>query len=186
MNIDPELITRCAAAGTHAAQCSNSSLLSLDPYKSSDQNAREAFARSAIETYLHSSSPGDLMAYIDSHPDIREGEVFVDAVLRLLRERDDLKARVAQLEWRPVSVPPTSDDADRRGFVATLSPFGCSNDHSVDLYDRWENVAYWRPYTVPPVTATFERWWATATEDEKRTAAQRDWESTRACKGGAQ
>lgn len=188
MNIDPDLITRCAAAGAAAARsnlyATNETCMWVTAGDLTDQPAREAYARAVIETYMHSSSPGDLMEYIDSHPDIRDGEVFADAVLRLLRERDELAVRVEELEWRPVTVPPTRADADRRGFVSTLSRTGSANDHSVDLYDRWENVTHWRPYTTPsaPAPLTFDQWWATATEEERRVSAQRDWDSTRACK----
>jgi len=176
MNIDPEILTRCADAGIFASTSADSGI-----------HRREAFARAVIETYVAASSPGDLMHYIDTHPDIREGEVFADATLRLLRERDDLKARVAKLEWRPVSVRPTAADSDGEGYLAATD----GNEIRMILACEpplWppHGMTHWMPF-VPPVApspVTFDDWWQSASEEERRVAAQRDWESTRACKGG--
>lgn len=82
-------------------------------------------------------------------------------------EKADLEAklyaaqyRLAQLEWRPVSVKPTKEDADEYGWIQV---FKHDSQLGIHQYHNLNNVAYWQPFAPPPKINTdrveFEKWW---------------------------
>jgi hypothetical protein len=170
MTIPPELLKLCAAEGDAAAlhALNGSSAMYVNPEYDSDQDAREAFAAAAIETYLAHTVDG----YDRCYP----------TLAAMTAERDALQARLAQMDWRPVSVRPTAEDCDEDGDVTVGWGEICCTC-SVDIWPP-QKATHWMPFTPPPADP-FEQWWKNATEAERRTAAQRNWESNRASKGGA-
>lgn len=77
------------------------------------------------------------------------------------RQRDDMaEARLAELEWRPISVKPTKEDADARGMVIVMKDREIG---TVGWQSDWLNEAQmWRPAALPPVAdkerEAFEAW----------------------------
>ena len=97
----------------------------------------------------------------------------------------DYQERLAQLEWRLVSVKPTKDDADSDGYVSVLDEAGELSIWRYD-FDFSRRATHWRPASPPPqqVDAEFESWWGvnapilTCSKDE----ALKIWKSAREAK----
>jgi len=98
------------------------------------------------------------------------GQVTVtDGILALRRQRNELQskltaaqARLEQLEWRPVSVKPTKEDADIHGHVLICRKDGDTGFGSI--YVAWTpEVTHWRPAALPTIPdqsrVEFEKWW---------------------------
>jgi len=171
MTIPPDILKLCATKGAAAADLAlqgESHAVWVHHPNESDQPAREAFAAAAIEAYLAHTVDG----YDRRYP----------TLAAMTAERDALQARLAQMDWRPVSVRPTAEDCDEDGDVTVGWGEKCCTC-SVDIWPP-QKATHWMPFTPPPADP-FEQWWKNATEEGRRTAAQRNWESDRASKGGA-
>lgn len=121
----------------------------------------------AAKAIIIEAAPGSLLAIcVDlsmSHKasaDSRAREAFAQAVADEVAK--DYQERLAQLEWRPVSVKPTKEDADSDGSVCVLDEAG---ELSIWRYDFnfGRRVTHWRPASPPPqqVDAEFESWYKT-------------------------
>lgn len=94
--------------------------------------------------------------------------------------------RVAELEWRQVSVKPTREDADASGYVVAI----IEGHYSME---QWDDVGrpfnYWRPAALPKQTtpeeksrAEFEAWWWKENEpspDSSKAEAWKGWQAAR-------
>jgi len=61
------------------------------------------------------------------------------------------KARLADLEWRPVSVKPTETDASPRGYVIGLAKDGRARDQHIKGKFA-PDIKWWMPFTPPPAS----------------------------------
>lgn len=96
-------------------------------------------------------------------------DTVTDGILALRRQRNELQskltaaqARLEQLEWRPVSVKPTKEDADIHGHVLICRKDGDTGFGSI--YVAWTpEVTHWRPAALPTIPdqsrVEFEKWW---------------------------
>lgn len=66
------------------------------------------------------------------------------------------QSRLAQLEWRPVSVKPKIEDADSNGHVVVIRPNGNLDATDWTLVGPEFSVKWWRPMS-PPVVKDEER-----------------------------
>lgn len=133
-------------------------------YWEKDRTAREAMIRSGIEQWE---------AEIEK---IRRTNVNFTTAIESLRKELDFMAtsrnkyrldaeelqtkltaaekRVAELEWRPVSVKPTREDADASGYVVAI----IEGHYSME---QWDDVGrpfnYWRPAALPKQTTPEEK-----------------------------
>lgn len=66
--------------------------------------------------------------------------LVVDEVATLRAQLAEKEARLAKLEWRPVSVRPTEADADSEGFVQALDRdgFGYKDKPTDDMWAGWQ------------------------------------------------
>ena len=89
------------------------------------------------------------------------------ASISLSKYKEELtaaQARLEQLEWRPVSVKPTKEDADAQGFVQVAKRSG------ITAHYRWQadlqayEILHWRPAALPAIPdqsrVEFEKWWS--------------------------
>lgn len=92
-------------------------------------------------------------------------EVILEEIEVLQAKLAATEKRVAELEWRPVSLEPRREDADKDGCVVVLTA-------SLSLgFMRWDtvfrsNTRYWRPAALPKQPtpeeqsrAEFQAWW---------------------------
>lgn len=78
------------------------------------------------------------------------------------------KARLAQLEWRPVSVIPTKEDANSFGYLEATD--GIHTCHfKYQNYPIASSWTHWRPAALPespdPIVAEFTKWWEDQMDD---------------------
>lgn len=144
----------------------------------------------AAKAIIIEAAPGSLLAIcVDlsmSHKasaDSRAREAFAQAVADEVAK--DYQESLAKLEWRPVSVKPTKEDADSDGYVCAFDTDGeLSIWHYNEIFGR--RFTHWRPASPPPqqVDAAFESWWGenpsilTCSKDE----AFKIWKSAREAK----
>jgi hypothetical protein len=178
--------------GARAAQgVQSESEIIIDPasrYWTAYQPEREAFAAavaeevrkeypadwskdSSLETWfpITAQELTDLRSQLESAvQQIKDARVNLAACEQELEEKT---ARLAQLEWRPTSVKPTREDADRDGNIETVTPDGRV---LIRRHDTWpwpinsttaHKVTHWRAVPPPPAPtaeeaerAKFETW----------------------------
>ena len=112
-------------------------------------------------------------------------------ILELKRDVERVTAERDRLSWRPVSVKPTKEDADLRGYVEGF--FGDQKLTHVGI-DSWPwtnpNLTYWRPFCPPPAHTPeeaererFEKWWNSSENfSASKPVAWHVWQAARAAK----
>ena len=94
-----------------------------------------------------------------SHP---ENSALDHLVTELQSKLNTAEARLKQLEWRPVSMKPTKEDADAWGRI----PVTRLGEVLYQYINNWDqlpsNVTHWRPFAPPTPSDTdrveFEKW----------------------------
>lgn len=96
-----------------------------------ERKSREAFAQAVLDAC--------------GKPDAEKLEA-------LEKELEAAKARLEQLEWRPVSVKPTQDDGDDAGYVVILNADTLETMQAIwyDVPGFDEAWTHWRPLALPP------------------------------------
>lgn len=105
---------------------------------------------------LTARSAGQLLEITSLHHLLDEGDA----------EYAEVKADLERLQWRPVSMAPTAEDADATGNVETITPEGRM---MLRKFSSWpwaaHEVTHWRPFCPPPAPTPeeaeqerFEKW----------------------------
>ncbi len=126
-----------------------------------DKDARAAFAAAvAAEVRKEYEKTMASLSEIVVNEQTQKHQALAD-VANLRAENAKQAERLAALEWRPVSVKPTREDADKHGFVEVLW-LGDDQTNCIDLYavSMWpwgnDNVTHWRTVSPPPAPTAAE------------------------------